>query len=161
MGFFKDLSDLAKETLGNDGTGVFKFIEQGAQVAKAFEIGLDAGRSGDNQRWQSSGNGGDLFRKHGLPETKRLINAYDMGLDSARYTNQDESVPIPDGDLYAILGVPPSASASDIKSAYRALALKYHPDQNPGHEEKFREIAGAWSILGDARKRAEYDRRRN
>lgn len=63
-------------------------------------------------------------------------------------------------DYYEILGVPRSASADDIRKAYRKLARKYHPDINPGDkpaEEKFKEIAVAYEVLGDADKRKLYD----
>lgn len=64
-------------------------------------------------------------------------------------------------DLYDVLGVARSASPDEIKSAYRKLARKYHPDQNrddPDAEEKFKQIAAAYEILGDEQKRAQYDR---
>lgn len=64
-------------------------------------------------------------------------------------------------DYYEILGVARDAGESDIKSAYRKLALKYHPDRNQGNadaEEKFKEGAEAYSVLSDAEKRARYDR---
>jgi molecular chaperone DnaJ len=64
-------------------------------------------------------------------------------------------------DFYEILGVERSADAGAIKAAYRKLAMKYHPDQNPGDvsaEEKFKEINEAYAILSDAEKRAQYDR---
>lgn len=63
-------------------------------------------------------------------------------------------------DYYEILGVSRTASADDIKKAYRKLALKYHPDRNPNNkeaEEKFKEAAEAYAILSDAEKRAQYD----
>ncbi|MGE3342470.1 MAG: molecular chaperone DnaJ [Vicinamibacterales bacterium] len=63
-------------------------------------------------------------------------------------------------DYYQVLGVERGASEGDIKSAYRKLALKYHPDRNQGNaeaEEKFKEAAEAYSVLGDADKRARYD----
>lgn len=66
-------------------------------------------------------------------------------------------------DFYAILGVDKKASQADIKKAYRKLAQRYHPDNNPGDksaEEKFKEIAEAHDILSDPKKRAEYDRLR-
>lgn len=63
-------------------------------------------------------------------------------------------------DHYKILGVDKGASAADIKKAYRRLAKKYHPDStggDKGKEAKFKEISHAYDILGDERKRAEYD----
>jgi molecular chaperone DnaJ len=64
-------------------------------------------------------------------------------------------------DYYEILGVGKSAADTEIKRAYRALAVKYHPDKNPGDaaaEDKFKEAAEAYSVLSDAQKRASYDR---
>ena len=64
-------------------------------------------------------------------------------------------------DYYEILGVPRTAEDADIKSAYRKLALKYHPDRNPGDktaEERFKEAAEAYSVLADPEKRGRYDR---
>ncbi len=63
-------------------------------------------------------------------------------------------------DLYEVLGVPRNASEQEVKSAYRKLALQFHPDRNPGDkgaEEKFKEAAEAYSVLGDADKRRRYD----
>lgn len=64
-------------------------------------------------------------------------------------------------DYYEVLAVPRTASEKEIKSAYRKLALKYHPDRNPNDpsaEEKFKEAAEAFAVLGDPEKRALYDR---
>jgi molecular chaperone DnaJ len=64
-------------------------------------------------------------------------------------------------DYYEVLGIPRDAGVEDIKKAYRQLALKYHPDRNPGDktaEEKFKEAAEAYEILKDAEKRQSYDR---
>ena len=64
-------------------------------------------------------------------------------------------------DYYEVLGVARNAGEADIKSAYRKLALKYHPDRNPGDhaaEEQFKEAAQAYAVLGDPEKRARYDR---
>ena len=63
-------------------------------------------------------------------------------------------------DYYEVLGVNRSASVDQIKKAYRQLALKYHPDKNPGDkkaEEKFKEAARAYEILGNSEKKAKYD----
>ncbi|TDL25859.1 DnaJ-domain-containing protein [Rickenella mellea] len=63
-------------------------------------------------------------------------------------------------DLYKTLGVPRSASDSEIKKAYKKMSLKYHPDKNkdPGAEEKFVEVAYAYEVLSDSTKRQIYDR---
>ncbi len=64
-------------------------------------------------------------------------------------------------DYYEILGVNKTASAEEIKKAYRKLAVQYHPDKNPGDkaaEEKFKEAAEAYDILSNADKKAKYDR---
>ena len=63
-------------------------------------------------------------------------------------------------DYYKILGVDRKASADDIRKAYRKLALKYHPDRNPGDkaaEDRIKEVNEAYQVLGDAEKRARYD----
>lgn len=65
-----------------------------------------------------------------------------------------------DKDLYAVLGVSPQAGADEIKRAYRKLAMKYHPDRNPGNpqaEERFKEIQQAYDTLSDLSKRTQYD----
>ena len=64
-------------------------------------------------------------------------------------------------DYYKILGVSKTATEKEIKSAFRKLAQRYHPDKNPGDnkaEEKFKEINEAYEVLGDPQKRAKYDR---
>jgi molecular chaperone DnaJ len=60
-------------------------------------------------------------------------------------------------DYYKVLGVAADAPEKDVTRAYRQLAKQYHPDANPGSEEKFKEITAAYDVLGDAEKRKEYD----
>ncbi len=64
-------------------------------------------------------------------------------------------------DYYRVMGVPPTATPAEIKSAYRALVRKYHPDRNPDNaaaEEQFKLLQEAYSVLSDDEHRAEYDR---
>src|SRR6187549_2614611 len=63
-------------------------------------------------------------------------------------------------DYYEILGVNKTASADEIKKAYRKVAMQFHPDKNPGDkaaEDKFKEAAEAYEVLSDAQKRGRYD----
>lgn len=67
---------------------------------------------------------------------------------------------MPSKDPYEVLGISRSANADDIKSAYRRLARRYHPDVNPNDptaEEKFKEVGSAYSVLSDPQKRARFD----
>ena len=64
-------------------------------------------------------------------------------------------------DFYEVLGISKTATDQEIKSCYRKLALKYHPDRNPGSkeaEDKFKEAAEAYAVLADEDKRRMYDR---
>src|SRR6478672_11089837 len=62
-------------------------------------------------------------------------------------------------DLYSVLGVPKDATEDAIKKAFRKLAMKYHPDKNPGkaNEARFKEVNQAHEVLSDAKRRALYD----
>ncbi len=58
---------------------------------------------------------------------------------------------------FAILGISPDASTNEVKSAYRRLAKEFHPDRCPGGDEKFCQIQEAYNVLGDSRRRREYE----
>jgi molecular chaperone DnaJ len=60
-------------------------------------------------------------------------------------------------DYYQVLGVPSTATDKEVTRAYRKLAKEYHPDRNPGAEDRFKEITAAYDVLGDAERRKEYD----
>ena len=66
-------------------------------------------------------------------------------------------------NLYNILGVSPTASAEEIKKAYRSLAMRHHPDRNehPGSESRFNAIKTAYELLSDPKKRTEYNQSLN
>src|SRR5438094_10208860 len=63
-------------------------------------------------------------------------------------------------DYYKVLGVPEHATQKEIKAAYRRLSKQYHPDQNPGSEERFKEVSAAYDVIGDSEKRKQYDEMR-
>src|SRR5271169_1294284 len=63
-------------------------------------------------------------------------------------------------DYYKVLGVVSTATDKEITRAYRKLAKQFHPDANPGTEERFKEISAAYDVLGDTDKRKEYDEAR-
>ena len=60
--------------------------------------------------------------------------------------------------LYESLGVSKNATQDEIKKAYRKLVREVHPDKNPGSEERFKEVQGAYDVLSDPEKRKQYDR---
>jgi DnaJ-class molecular chaperone len=87
----------------------------------------------------------------------RIIDSLSLH-DANPVARQEKPV---DKDPYAILGVKREATQDEIRAAYRQLAKKLHPDLNPGDkaaEEKFKEVAGAYDLLGDADKRGRFDR---
>src|SRR5437588_3296386 len=60
-------------------------------------------------------------------------------------------------DYYKVLGVPETATDKEIRRAYRKLAKEHHPDSNPGHEDRFKEISAAYDVLSDDEKRTAYE----
>jgi molecular chaperone DnaJ len=85
-----------------------------------------------------------------------------MRVPSGRHRGREETLPSNvKRDYYEVLGLQRGASEQEIKSAYRKLALQYHPDRNPNNpdaEEKFKECSEAYAVLADAEKRSLYDR---
>uniref|UniRef100_A0A915BMN2 J domain-containing protein n=1 Tax=Parascaris univalens TaxID=6257 RepID=A0A915BMN2_PARUN len=83
----------------------------------------------------------------------------------SRTTMPNRMAPRDDGGYYRVLGVPRTADDSAIKKAYRKLALQWHPDKNPDNKEdaekKFKQIAQAYEVLSDPKKRSSYDRSGN
>ena len=81
--------------------------------------------------------------------------------DLSEQPNRDATIASMASDYYQVLGLERTASDNEIKKAYRRLAMKYHPDRNPGNEkeatEKFKEINEAYGVLGDPEKRKQYD----
>jgi molecular chaperone DnaJ len=76
------------------------------------------------------------------------------------YADIDAELSMSKRDYYEVLGVDRNASEADLKKAYRRLAMKHHPDRNPGDaaaEEQFKEAKEAFEILSDGKKRAAYD----
>lgn len=80
-----------------------------------------------------------------------------------RYAAKGQEKGMGDMDnLYGVLGVSRNAAQEEIKKAYRTLSKKYHPDANPGDkkaEERFKAISEAYAVLGDPKKRSDYDRK--
>jgi len=76
------------------------------------------------------------------------------------FENREQRYIMVKRDYYEVLGVGKKASADDIKRSYRRMAMKYHPDKNPGNkeaEEKFKECAESYEVLSDTQKRQRYD----
>ncbi len=88
----------------------------------------------------------------GAPELHKPDGAL---VDESPLTTYIDPVP----DLYSVLGVTRTASGQEVKKAYRKLASKLHPDKNPGkaNDKRFKEVTGAYEVLGDDKKRALYD----
>src|SRR5690606_25339674 len=98
-------------------------------------------------------------RRHGRGGTAQGIHA--RGSPPAGFSRESRQGVVSRVDYYEVLGVSRSASDQEIKSAYRKLALKYHPDRNPGDttaEERFKAAAEAYSVLAHTDKRARHDR---
>lgn len=120
---------------------------------RAYSVGCCPGAAHAVPRWRSlcPHGTGPLFPSS-LCQQRRLF--YGGGGGSSSSFGEE--------DHYVTLGVPPYASAEEIKAAYKKLALQYHPDRNtePGAEEKFKAIAAAYSVIGNKKSRQQYDMER-
>lgn len=135
-----------------------------------FQSGARGGGSGGAAGGQSSkgggaGNGRAGGRSGGRSGWGSWNDSSDSGSDNdgggdGRYGGGGSSADETKTSHYDTLGLPKNASEADIKKAYRALALKFHPDKNrdPGAENTFKEIGTAYSVLSDRAARAQYDR---
>eukprot|EP00392_Amoebophrya_sp_AT5.2_P017344 g17684.t1 len=115
------------------------------------------GIDGDEAKKLSEGDDAPKEPQVKGPDVSHLI---DDELNPFRWEERN-GVQVKSDDYYEVLGVPRGCDVSEIKKAYRKLALKYHPDKNPGDaaaEEAFKKVSEAYECLSNAEKRADYDR---
>src|SRR5210317_631759 len=89
------------------------------------------------------------------PDFNRLLFVFSRFTD--HYYERKRSVMAK--SYFAILGISSGATADEIRSAYRRLAKEFHPDRYEGDSERFRDIQEAYSVLGNSRRRREYERK--
>ena len=96
-----------------------------------------------------------------VPQVRACPHPFGTGAALLLFPRRLVSRPVAKRDYYEVLGVDRSADAEALKKAYRALALKYHPDRNPDDpaaEDKFKEASEAYAVLSDPEKRRAYER---
>jgi curved DNA-binding protein CbpA len=134
--------------------GIWGKARSQGEIAASMPEGLAGNEAGLLRYWEMDDGGGRSVHE--------LVGDHDVELKGAfKWVDSAEAGSGAGGNhhLYQLLGISKGASDTEIKKAYRAAALKYHPDRNPGPEgeEKFKQIQEAYEILVDPQKRARYD----
>eukprot|EP00471_Norrisiella_sphaerica_P011764 CAMPEP_0184494538 /NCGR_PEP_ID=MMETSP0113_2-20130426/28975_1 /TAXON_ID=91329 /ORGANISM="Norrisiella sphaerica, Strain BC52" /LENGTH=280 /DNA_ID=CAMNT_0026880331 /DNA_START=144 /DNA_END=982 /DNA_ORIENTATION=+ len=150
-----------RERMGSGGTGVQERPRRGGEMA--VKSLLDGSKSFLDGSQSADLNGGGLHHDTKPPMNNKFTTGQQFASTSRKThfgRKKQLIVTRANRDFYQILGVDRSADAKAIKSAYRKLTKKYHPDVNkePGAEDKYRDINAAYDVLKDDEKRKLYDR---